>query len=119
LSLKLLIDEDSIAQALVNLLRNASHDVLTVNEAGLMSQPDNVVLNYARQNNRVLLTRNCKDFKALHEANSIHPGILAIYQEANSLKNMSRKDIVRAIANLEAANVPLANQFIALNHWNY
>jgi predicted nuclease of predicted toxin-antitoxin system len=59
LSLKLLRDEDSQAQPLVNLLRNANHDVLTVNEAGLMSQPDNIVLDYAIQNNRVLLTRNC------------------------------------------------------------
>jgi hypothetical protein len=32
---------------------------------------------------------------------------------------MSFKAIVRAIANLEAAKVPLANQFISLNHWNY
>jgi predicted nuclease of predicted toxin-antitoxin system len=119
LSLKLLIDEDSQAQPLVNLLRNAGHDVLTVNESGLMSQPDNIVLNYARGHNRILLTRNCKDFKALHEANSIHPGILAIYQEANPLKKMSRKDIARAIANLEAANIPIANQFLSLNHWNY
>ncbi|MGL6338431.1 MAG: DUF5615 family PIN-like protein [Waterburya sp.] len=119
MSLKLLIDEDSQAQPLVNLLRNANHDVLTVNKAGLMSQPDNIVLDYAIQNNRVLLTRNCRDFKALHEINLIHPGILAIYQEANPLKKMSHKDIVKAIANLEFANFSLANQFIALNHWNY
>lgn len=119
MSLKLLIDEDSQAQSLVNLLRNASHDVLTVNEAGLMSQPDSIVLNYAIENNRVLLTRNCRDFKALHEVNSSHPGILAIYQEANPLKKISYKDLVKAIANLESANFSLANQFIALNHWNY
>jgi hypothetical protein len=32
---------------------------------------------------------------------------------------MSRKAIVTAIANLEAANMPLAHQFILLNQWNY
>jgi hypothetical protein len=32
---------------------------------------------------------------------------------------MGFKAIVKAIANLETANVPLANQFISLNHWNY
>jgi hypothetical protein len=32
---------------------------------------------------------------------------------------MSFKAIVNAIANLETANVPLANQFISLNQWNY
>jgi hypothetical protein len=52
-------------------------------------------------------------------ANPFHPGILAVYRSANSSKNMDRKDIVRAIANLEAANIPIANQFISLNYWNY
>ncbi len=84
-----------------------------------MSQPDSVVLSYARQNNRILLTLNCQDFQALHRASPNHPGILAVYQEANPLKKMSFKAIVAAIANLEAANIPLANQFIPLNQWNY
>lgn len=84
-----------------------------------MGQPDNVVLEYATQNDRIVLTRNCRDFEALHEANPNHPGIFAVYQEANPLKKMSRKDIVKAIANLEAAKIPLQNQFISLNHWNY
>ncbi len=100
-----------------------------------MGQPDNVVLEYATQNDRIVLTRNCRDFEgegcavlrripnhlveALHEANPNHPGIFAVYQEANPLKKMSRQDIVKAIANLEAAKIPLQNQFISLNHWNY
>jgi hypothetical protein len=32
---------------------------------------------------------------------------------------MSFQAIIKAIANLEAAHIPLTNQFIALNHWNY
>ena len=135
MSLKLLIDEDSQALPLVKTLRKANHDVVTVNEANLMGQPDNVVLEYATQNDRIVLTRNCRDFEgegcavarripnhlveALHEANPNHPGIFAVYQEANPLKKMSRQDIVKAIANLEAAKIPLQNQFISLNHWNY
>ncbi len=119
MSLKLLIDEDSQALPLVKTLRKANHDVVTVNEANLMGQPDNVVLEYATQNNRIVLTRNCRDFKALHEAKLNHQGIFAVYQEANPLKKMSRKDIVKAIANLEDAQIPFKNQFISLNHWNY
>ncbi|WP_255413993.1 hypothetical protein [Pleurocapsa sp. CCALA 161] len=42
-----------------------------------------------------------------------------VYQEADPLKKMSFKIIVFAIANLEAAQIPLQNQFISLNHWNY
>ncbi|NEQ68239.1 MAG: hypothetical protein F6K21_22610 [Symploca sp. SIO2D2] len=119
MSLKLLIDEDSQSHLLVKTLRQANHDVVTVNEANLTGQPDNVVLEYATQEKRIVLTRNCRDFKVLHEAHPIHPGIFAVYQEANPIKNMSRKDISQAIANLEAAQISLKNQFICLNHWNY
>ena len=104
---------------LINLLRQADHQVTTANEAGLMGQPDSTVLDHARNTDHILLTLNCRDFQALHLENSHHPGILAVYQEANPSKKMSFKSIVRAIANLETANILLANQFIALNHWNY
>jgi predicted nuclease of predicted toxin-antitoxin system len=119
LSLRLLIDEDSLAKVLVKILRVADHDVITVNELGLSGQPDPVVLNYARQNNRILLTHNCRDFEALHQENPRHPGILAIYENRDYSKDLSRGEVVKAIANLEAANIPLSNQFISLNHWNY
>ncbi|MGL5808170.1 MAG: DUF5615 family PIN-like protein, partial [Xenococcaceae cyanobacterium] len=116
---KLLIDEDSQDRLLVKLLREAAHDVITVNEAGLTSQPDKIVFDYAKTNNRVLLTYNCDDFQALHEANLIHSGILAIYRSSNRSKNMNFKDIVRAIANLETTKIPLNNQFVSLNQWIY
>lgn len=119
MSLKLLIDEDSQSKPLVKTLREAGHDLVTVNEVGAGGQPDPVVLNYARENDRILLTHNCGDFEALHLENPNHPGILAVYRDADASKNMSRQAIVRALANLEAAQMPLANQFIALNHWNY
>lgn len=119
MSLELLIDEDSQAKPLVNLLRDAGHDVVTVNEVGLISQPDPVVLDYAKQNNCVLLTHNCRDFQALHQANPNHPRILVVYRDADFSKNMSRKAIVVALANLEAALFSLVNQFISLNQWNY
>lgn len=57
--------------------------------------------------------------QALHLADRDHPGILVVYHQADFAKNMSYKAILKAIANLEASGVPLANQFISLNHWNY
>ncbi|MDB9423591.1 DUF5615 family PIN-like protein [Microcystis aeruginosa] len=119
MSLPLLIDEDSLCKVLVKMLTVAGHDVITVNEVGLSGQPDSVVLNYARQNNRILLTRNCRDFEALHQENPRHPGVLAIYENRDYSKNLSRREIVKAIVNLETANILLANQFISLNRWNY
>ena len=119
MSLRLLIDEDTQAKLFVNLLKLAGHDVITINDVDLTGQKDSVVLDFARQNNRLLITQNCDDFEALHQVNSVHPGILAIYNNTNPSKNMSFKAIVKAIANLEASSVPLENQLISLNHWNY
>lgn len=119
MSLRLLVDEDSLAKALVNRLRNAGHDVITVNEMGLNGRSDEVVLALAIAEERVLLTHNCNDFQVLHKANPCHPGIIAIYRDANRTKNMSRSAIVNAIANIELAKFPLANQFVVLNQWIY
>ena len=118
-SLKLLLDEDSQAKRLIELLRNAGHDIITVSEAGLERKPDSFVLDYARQERRVLLTRNCDDFHTLHQSNNDHYGILAVYQYAVPSPNMSYDTIVNCITNLEAAELSLINQFIALNSWNY
>ena len=49
---------------------------MTVNEVNLSSRLDQVVLGYAKQDGRILLTRNCDDFQELHQADSFHPGIL-------------------------------------------
>ena len=119
MSLRLLLDEDIQAKLLVTLLRKAGHDALTINDVNLTGQLDPVILDYARQTNRILLTQNCHDFENLHSINPNHLGILAIYHGDNPSKDMSLKAIVKAISNLEAANIPLVNQFIALNHWNY
>ena len=85
----------------------------------LMNHPDSVVLDAARENERVLLTRNCDDFQQLHQANPEHSGILAVYQDSEASKNMSYQAIGSAIDNLEIAEYELNNQFVVLNHWSY
>ncbi len=117
--MRLLLDEDSQGKLLVRLLREAGHDVETVCEAGLEARRDADVLAYARQQDRVLLTRNVRDFLVLHEANAEHPGILAEYQDKDPAKNMAASDIVRAIGNLEQSGWILADQFVAVNAWNF
>ncbi|PSN08500.1 hypothetical protein C7293_30160 [filamentous cyanobacterium CCT1] len=115
----MLLDEDSQAKHLVSLLKMAGHDVWTINEAGIGGALDDVVLDYAAQQGRVLLTRNCDDFLDLHQATPTHAGILAVYQDAEPAKNMSYQAIEIAIGNLETSGVPITNQFIVLNQWNY
>jgi predicted nuclease of predicted toxin-antitoxin system len=119
LALSLLLDEDSQAKVLVKVLVDAGHDVLTVNEAGISGVPDEKVLDYARECNRVILTRNCSDFRELHQLNAMHPGILSVYQEADRSKNMNYQSIVTAIHNLIEAKLDVSGQFVILNQWNY
>lgn len=119
MSLRLLVDEDTQAHRLVEMLRAEAHDVLTVSEASLTAKPDRTVLNFARSQQRVVLTRNCDDFLILHEAEPAHSGILAVYQDAALKKAMNYAAIVKAIANLESTRLPLAGEFIVLNQYNW
>lgn len=118
--MRLLIDEDAQAKWLVNLLRQAEHDVETVSEAGLSGREDAAVLDYTRQTYRLLLTYNCDDFKILHDQQVSHAGILAIYDESDSSKNLTYSEIVRAIEARQGyahqIGWSLSGEFIALNH---
>ena len=113
------MDEDSQARVLVRLLREAGHDLLTVSDAGLDGKDDGEVFAAACREDRVILTRNVRDFEALHEANAEHSGILVAHQDGDPAKNMSYLDIVRAIANIESSGWDIASQFVSLNAWNY
>jgi hypothetical protein len=119
LGLRLLVDEDLQAKALVGMLRSAGHNVVTVTEAGLGATPDTDVLASARVEDRVLLTRNARDFRGIHEVDCDHAGILAVFQDRDPSKNMTLAGIVRSVANLEHAEMELAGQFVVLNAWNY
>jgi hypothetical protein len=78
-------------------------------------------LAHAALANRLLLSANHNDFRDLHnlviQTGGKHPGILIVRHDNNTRRDMSVKAIVRAIDNLLAANVPIENQFIILNHW--
>lgn len=113
--MNLLIDEDSQGKAVLRLLRDAGHSVVTAEEAGLHSRDDIDVLELAARENRVLLTRNVRDFDALHEANANHSGILVEHQDRDPSKNMRDTDLVRAVGNLERSGSNLTGQFVALN----
>ncbi|MBI4700561.1 MAG: DUF5615 family PIN-like protein [Deltaproteobacteria bacterium] len=117
--MRLLVDEDSQARTLVRLLREAGHDVLTADAAGLSSLDDREVLARAIGERRTLLTRNCGDFLALHDELRDHPGVLAVYQDADPSKSMSYAEIVRAIGNVASAGVVLDRQLIVLNAWRW
>ena len=59
-------------------LRRLGHDVLTVQEAGNAGQaiPDQAVLEFAKERQRILLTLNRKHFIRLHQLSPDHAGIV-------------------------------------------
>jgi len=117
----LYLDDDSIDPVLVLSLRRAGHDVRTPAEAGLSGAHDQVHFRRAIREGRLLLSRNYDDFEELHdlihEAQGCHPGVLVIRQDDPKKRKMKSHDIVRALRKLEAAGVPIANEYIILNHW--
>ncbi len=117
--MRLLLDEDSQGKLLVQRLREAGHDVLTVSDAGLEAHTDAEVFAFIKREGRVLLTRNVKDFYALHEADADHAGILVEHQDKNPSKNLSPAAIVRAISNIEASGWEITGQFVSLNAWTF
>ena len=71
---------ENFPPAVVEELRRLGHDVLTSLEAGNANRsvPDQEVLAYAAEQERVLLTLNRKHFVRLHERPGItHAGIVA------------------------------------------
>jgi predicted nuclease of predicted toxin-antitoxin system len=120
--MRLYLDEDTAAALLVQLLRQDGHDVETPAGTGLMGEWDPVQLTYAIKEDRVFLTRNYEDFEDLHNlvvdvGRGHHPGILVIRRDNSPRRNMAPRDIVRALRNLEAAGVPITDQYIVLNGW--
>ncbi len=119
--MRLYLDDNSVDHRLVRLLRQAGHDVALPVDLGIAGTEDPIHLRHAIRDQRVLLTRDCDDFRLLHEllmeGRGHHPGILAVHQESNPRRNMKSHDIVRAIGKLSAAGVPVADEYIILNHW--
>lgn len=92
-------------------LRVLGHDALTVQEAGNAGQriPDNDVLAYARQTNRILVTLNRRDFIRLHLSRAPHCGIIVCTQDNDTFAQAQRIDQTIAAAS------PLDGKLIRVN----
>jgi hypothetical protein len=119
--MRIYLDEDLSSALLIRLLRKAGHDVENPASVGLLGRSDPVQLTFAIHENRVSLTANYDDYNELHllveEAHGNHPGILVVRREHDSTRNLTPNGIVAAIRKLETAGVPIANEYIVLNHW--
>src|SRR5262249_30501722 len=119
--MNLYLDDDSAKASLVKLLRPAGHPVVIPADAGLTGASDPRHLTYAVQQQLVLLTRNHDDFEDLHllvqATGGQHPGLLVVRSDNDPGRDMKDRDVVRALANLERAGVPVINELHVLNHW--
>jgi hypothetical protein len=119
--MRLYLDDDIASGLLIQLLRNAGHDVLVPADLGIAGAEDPVHLRHAVRERRACLTQNYGDFRVLHdlvlECQGHHQGILVVRLDNDPNRDMRPPHIVRAIAKLEAAGVPIADEYIVLNHW--
>jgi len=120
--MRLYIDDDSVDPGLIRLLRRDGHDVQVPADIGLAGSSDQVHLAHAIRHRRAILTRNYRDFEALHDlvvfaANGHQGGILVVRFDNNPRNNMSAGDIARAVRNLENAAVAITDSYFELNHW--
>jgi hypothetical protein len=115
------LDDDSASSALVRRLVQAGHDVLLPRDLGMTGSPDPVHLTTSIREGRVLLSGNYDDFEDLHDlilqASGHHPGIIVVRRDNDPRRDMSPRGIVNAVSKLLASSVPVADQFIILNHW--
>jgi predicted nuclease of predicted toxin-antitoxin system len=118
--MNLYLDDNACKGLLAALLRKAGHMVSVPSDVGRVGAADSRHFIDALQAAVVVVTRDYEDFLALHDVVQIsgcqHPCILAIRSDNDTKRDMKDRDIVRAIAKLASAGVPVANEFHVLNH---
>lgn len=119
--MRIYIDDDGASPILVRLLKSAGHNAVLPVDVGLQGEEDPIHLTYAIRQDRVFLSRNYRDFENLHNliiaARGHHPGILIARRDNDSRRNPTPPKIIRAIRNLLAAGLPLADHYHKLNPW--
>jgi hypothetical protein len=124
-ALNLYLDDCSNSDLLAELLRQAGHRVArpTDDAVGLYGEDDQVHFGFAAAHGLTIITKNPADFKALHDLDQRHSGILGVSQDNVPWRDMSNADIVRAVRNLEEAvqqgGPPIQGEFHTLNDWRY
>ncbi len=119
--LRLYLDECAFSYSLRRFLIEAGHDVQIPADVcpPLTGADDAAHFAHATHTDRVIITFNPDDFKRLHRRFPRHAGIFAVYLDNDRTRDMSDRDIVRAIANLEATGVTIAGGFWPLNNYRW
>jgi uncharacterized protein with PIN domain len=80
-----LYSNENFPLAVVKILRILGHDVLTTQDAGRagLGIPDEEVMAFAVEEQRILVTINRKDFIQIHKKTPIHAGIIICTENRN------------------------------------
>ncbi len=108
-AIKLHLDEDADAHALLNALRQRGLDVSSSRELALLQCSDEEQLTWAFEQRRAIYTYNASDFCRLHSEfirhRRHHPGIIIGDQQVLSVGEVTRRLLriseVRAAADME------------------
>jgi hypothetical protein len=117
-SIRLYFDEDSLADALIQALRNEGLDVRTALEEGSKGSSDIEQLRRATEQQRVMYTFNVRDYYQLHTSflsqGERHAGIVLAQQQRFSNGEQLR-GILRICAERTAED--MMNEIVFLSAW--
>lgn len=119
MQVRLFVDEDAMADALMTGLRARGVNLLTASEAETRKLDDDEQLEFASAQGRVLYTFNISDFYRLHTAWSIqgksHAGIIFAPQQRYSVGEQIRR-LLKLIRLCSAEEMIDSVEF--LSHWS-
>jgi hypothetical protein len=98
MQIRLYIDEDAMARALVQGLLARGVDVITVLDSGMVGEPDEAQLEYSASQGRVIYTFNVGDFCKLHTdylaQGKEHAGLIVVYRQRYSIGQQLKRLLV-------------------------
>ena len=116
--IRLFVDEDAMAQGLVNGLRARGIDVLTVGDVARTKLEDGEQLEFATSQGRVLYSFNTSDFYQLHTAwlteGKAHSGIVFGAQQRYAIGEQIRR--LLKLMRIRSAEEMIGNVEF-LSHW--
>ncbi|NER23419.1 MAG: hypothetical protein F6J96_22495 [Symploca sp. SIO1C2] len=119
MKIRLYLDEDAMADALVQALLERGIDVTTANLEGMVCRPDSVHLDYATSLGRVLYSFNIGDYCQLHAEylaiNKPHAGIIVASQQRFGIGEQMRR-LLRIVSALSTEE--MQNNLEFLSNWD-
>lgn len=99
--MKFLIDEDLSPKVALFLCQDCLIDAVAVRDRGLLGKDDRFVLDYAFNEDRILVTANIRDFERFAKAVEVHCGIVFM-EEGDLLREEQIQVVSEAVKAIKA-----------------